>query len=37
MKYPARVKIVDVSPRDGLQNERGVGANRSQGSNWSTA
>jgi hydroxymethylglutaryl-CoA lyase len=23
MKYPARVKIVDVSPRDGLQNERG--------------
>jgi hydroxymethylglutaryl-CoA lyase len=23
MKYPARVKIVDVSPRDGLQNEPG--------------
>ena len=23
MKYPARVKIVDVSPRDGLQNEKG--------------
>jgi len=22
MKYPARVKIVDVSPRDGLQNEK---------------
>jgi hydroxymethylglutaryl-CoA lyase len=24
MKYPGRVKIVDVSPRDGLQNEKGV-------------
>ena len=24
MKYPARVKIVDVSPRDGLQNEPGL-------------
>lgn len=24
MKYPARVKIVDVSPRDGLQNEKAV-------------
>ena len=24
MKYPARVKIVDVSPRDGLQNESGT-------------
>jgi hydroxymethylglutaryl-CoA lyase len=23
MKYPARVKIVDVAPRDGLQNEKG--------------
>jgi hydroxymethylglutaryl-CoA lyase len=23
MKYPAQVKIVDVSPRDGLQNEKG--------------
>ena len=23
MKYPAHVKIVDVSPRDGLQNEKG--------------
>ena len=23
MKYPGRVKIVDVSPRDGLQNEKG--------------
>jgi hydroxymethylglutaryl-CoA lyase len=23
MKYPARAKIVDVSPRDGLQNEKG--------------
>lgn len=23
MKFPARVKIVDVSPRDGLQNEKG--------------
>lgn len=23
MKHPARVKIVDVSPRDGLQNEKG--------------
>ena len=23
MKYPERVKIVDVSPRDGLQNEKG--------------
>ena len=24
MKYPARVRIVDVSPRDGLQNEKAV-------------
>jgi len=24
MKFPARVKIVDVSPRDGLQNESGT-------------
>jgi hydroxymethylglutaryl-CoA lyase len=24
MKYPARVKIVDVAPRDGLQNEKGT-------------
>ena len=24
MNYPARVKIVDVSPRDGLQNEKGT-------------
>jgi len=23
MRYPSRVKIVDVSPRDGLQNEKG--------------
>jgi hydroxymethylglutaryl-CoA lyase len=23
MKYPARVKLVDVGPRDGLQNEKG--------------
>ena len=23
MKYPAQVKLVDVSPRDGLQNEKG--------------
>lgn len=23
MKYPARVRIVDVAPRDGLQNEKG--------------
>ena len=24
MKLPKRVKLVDVGPRDGLQNERGV-------------
>ena len=23
MKYPSRVKLVDVGPRDGLQNEKG--------------
>ena len=22
MKYPARVKLIDVGPRDGLQNEK---------------
>ena len=24
MKYPARVKIIDVGPRDGLQNEQRI-------------
>ena len=24
MKFPSKVKLVDVSPRDGLQNEKGA-------------